>query len=103
MGVSSPEGYEPKRVAGGYRDRLEDGLRRRGYRWRWERVDPADGSSTLSRLQLKVFDEGGVVVREPSIMWRSDRRCESEIAESICELLIEGDRRVGEAVRYGKG
>jgi hypothetical protein len=101
MGASSPEGFEPKRGHGPYRGRLESGLRKRGYRFGWRRDDWDGEGMPIARLQLKVFDEGGCVVKEPWIMWRSDRGCESAIAESICELLIAGDRRAGEPIRYG--
>lgn len=93
------DAYSPERAPGVMRDRMERGLARRGMVLRWSR-DDFPGELALTRLGLKVFD-GGVVVREASITYRTERKCEGEVAETLCEDLILGDRRVVEPIRYG--
>lgn len=101
MGASSPEGYVPADAGGEYRSRLERGLRKKGYRWEWRRHD-YEGPLGFTSLRLTIFDERYVRVRSLFITFRRDHRDEGDIAEAICERMVEGgDRRIGEPIRYG--
>jgi hypothetical protein len=102
MTAPSPEGYVPADAGGEYRDRLERGLRRKGYHPVWDRHD-YEGELGLSRLRLRVLDDRYLRVRELSVTFRRDHRCESLVAEGICEDMVlgPGGRTYGEPVRYG--
>jgi hypothetical protein len=99
--VSSPEDYAPVDGGGAYRSRLERGLAKKGYRREWRRHD-YEGELGLSSLKLTILDERYLRVRSRSITFRREHRSEADIAEAICEELVEGGGRIiGEPIRYG--
>ena len=76
---------EPARLSSSpFRDRLENGARRKGYRMDWMRED----GHGLSGLRMVAYD-GDVIVQDVAVSKLEDRFDEAAVAEGICEWILE--------------